>query len=48
MKAKAGDFLERIGESDRASEFDSMSVDDYAEHKGLTLENPTRKTRKPQ
>jgi hypothetical protein len=46
MKAKAGDFMERIGEPDRASEFDSMSVDEYAEHKGLTLENPTRKTRK--
>jgi hypothetical protein len=46
MKAKAGDFMERIGDDDRASEFDSMNVDEYAEHKGLTLENPTRKTRK--
>jgi hypothetical protein len=46
MKAKAGDFMERIGDEDRASEFDAMSVDDYAEQKGLTLENPTRKTRK--
>jgi hypothetical protein len=43
MKAKAGDFMERIGNDDRASDFDAMSVDEYAEHKGLTLENPTRK-----
>ena len=41
-KAQAAAFLERIGEPDRASEFDSMSVDEYAEHKGLRLTNPSR------
>jgi hypothetical protein len=46
MKARAGDFMERLGDDDRASEFDAMTVDQYAEHKGLTLENPTRKTRR--
>jgi hypothetical protein len=44
MKAKAGDFLERIGDADRAAEFDAMSIDDYAQHKGLTLSNPPRQS----
>ena len=41
-KAQAAAFMERIGEPDRADEFDSMSVDEYAEHKGLRLTNPSR------
>ena len=43
MKAKAADFMERLGDDDSASDFDAMTVDEYAEHKGLTLENPARK-----
>ncbi len=39
-KAQAATFMERIGESDRAQEFGDMSVDDYAEHRGLRLSNP--------
>jgi len=46
MKAKAGDFMERIGQSGRAAEFDYMSVDEYAEHKGLRLKNPSHKTKR--
>jgi hypothetical protein len=42
MKAKAADFMERIGDDDRASEFDAMTVDEYAANKGLTLSNPSR------
>lgn len=39
--------MERIGEPDRADEFDSMSVEEYAEHRGFELvANPNRKTRK--
>jgi hypothetical protein len=39
-RQKAVDFLNRIGQSDSADEFDAMSTDEYAEHKGLTLTNP--------
>ena len=46
-KAQAASLMERIGEEDRADEFDSMSVEDYAEHRGLELvSNPRRKVRK--
>ena len=45
-KAQAADFMERIGDSDRASEFDDMSVDEYVEHKGLRLTNPARKRKR--
>ena len=39
--------MERIGEDDRADEFDDMSVEEYAEHRGLELvSNPRRKERK--
>ena len=46
MKAKAADFMERIGDDDRASEFDAMSVDEYADHKGLRLTNPCQSTKR--
>jgi hypothetical protein len=46
MKAKAGDFMERMGDDDRAADFDAMSIDEYADHKGLTLSNPPRRGRK--
>jgi hypothetical protein len=36
-KDQAAAFMERIGDSDRAAEFDSMSVDEYAEAKSLRL-----------
>jgi len=42
-KSQAAAFMERIGQPDRAEEFESMSVDDYAEHKGLRLTNPHRR-----
>jgi hypothetical protein len=45
-KAKAADFMERMGQPDRAAEFADMSVDDYAEHKGIHLANPTRSKRR--
>jgi len=45
-KSQAAAFMERIGDTERASEFDDMSVDDYAEHRGLQIANPTRKARK--
>jgi hypothetical protein len=46
-KHQAAEFMERIGEPDRAEEFDSMSVDEYADHRGLELvSNPKRKGRK--
>ena len=45
-KQQAAAFLERIGESDRADEFDDMSVDGYAEHRGLQIANPRGKVRK--
>ena len=46
-KKQAAAFMERIGEDDRADEFDDMSVEEYAEHRGLELaSNPNRKARK--
>lgn len=45
-KAQAAALMERIGEDDRASEFDDMSVDEYAEHRGLQIANPQRRERK--
>jgi hypothetical protein len=45
-KTQAAAFMERIGEDDRASEFDDMSVDEYAEHRGLKIANPKRRERK--
>jgi len=45
-KSQAAAFMERIGDSDRADEFDDMSVDEYAEQRGLQIANPTRKARK--
>jgi hypothetical protein len=46
-KQQAAAFMERIGDPDRADEFDGMSVDEYAEHRGFQLvTNPNRKARK--
>ena len=39
-KAQAAAFLNRIGKPDEAQEFEDMTVDEYAEHKGLQLSNP--------
>jgi hypothetical protein len=44
-KQQAADFMDRIGEGDRAAEFDSMSVDEYVQHRGLTLTNPNNRRR---
>jgi hypothetical protein len=47
QKHQAAEFMDRISEPDRADEFDSMSVDEYADHRGLELvNNPKRKARK--
>ena len=45
-KAQAAAFMERIGQPDRAEEFAGMSVEEYAEHKGLRIANPTYNTRR--
>ncbi len=46
-KEQAAAFMDRVGQSDRAEEFDEMTVDEYAEHRGLRLSNPRRnQTRK--
>ncbi len=42
-KVQAASFLARIGQPDRAEEFEGMSVDDYAEHKGYRLANSRRR-----
>jgi hypothetical protein len=39
-------LMERIGDSDRADEFDGMSVEEYAEHRGLKIANPRSTGRK--
>ena len=38
--------MDRIGDTDRADEFDGISVDEYAEHRGLQVANPKRKEKK--
>ncbi len=45
-KAQAVAFLDRIGESDQADEFEEMDVEDYAEHKGFQIANPRTKKRR--
>jgi hypothetical protein len=41
MQEKAVRFLrDVVGDSDRAEEFDSMSPQEYADHKRITIENP--------
>jgi hypothetical protein len=46
-KAQGATLLERIGEPDRAAEFDGMSVEEYVEHRGFQpVANPKRKARK--
>lgn len=45
-KDQAAGFMDRIGEPDRAQEFRRMSVEEYAEHRGITLTpNPLRRRR---
>lgn len=44
-RQKAVEFLRRIGNDDAADEFDSMSAQDYAAHKGAELINNPTKTR---
>jgi hypothetical protein len=39
-------LMERIGDSDRADDFDGMSVEEYAEHRGLKIANPRKAKRK--
>ena len=42
-KHQAAELMERTGQSDRADEFRSMSVEEYADHRGLRLTNPRSK-----
>ena len=45
-RQQAVTLMERIGDTDRADEFGDMSVEEYAEHRGLDLvNNPNRKER---
>jgi hypothetical protein len=41
-KDQAAEFMRRVGNDDAADEFDSMSLEEYAEHRGAELlaENP--------
>ena len=39
-KTRAAEFMNRIGQPDRADDFDQMSIEEYAEHKGFQLANP--------
>jgi len=45
-RLQAAAFMERIGEPDRAEEFRDMNTNDYAEHRGLQITNPTRRRRR--
>jgi len=45
-KEQAAAFLERIGDGDRAREFEEMDLDEYAQHKGLVLSNPQSRSRR--
>lgn len=36
-RQKAVEFLRRIGQEDRADDFEAMSPEDYADHKGVEL-----------
>ena len=47
-KTQAAAFMERLGQPDRADEFGSMSVEEYAGHKGLRIANPTFRTGRTQ
>jgi hypothetical protein len=42
-RQKAIEFLRRVGNDERADEFDDMTVDQYAEHRGVKLSNHPRK-----
>jgi hypothetical protein len=45
-RAQAATFMERIGDSNRAEEFERMSTDEYAERRGLILSNPSYQRRR--
>ena len=45
MKAKAADFMERLGDDDSASDFDAMTVDEYARAQGPNAGDPQSKTK---
>lgn len=42
-RQKAVDFLNRIGESEKADEFATMSTQEYIDHKGLQVTNNPRR-----
>ena len=41
-KEQAATLMERIGDPERADEYRDMSVEEYAEGRGLSLTNPRR------
>ena len=43
-KAQAAEFMGRVGDPDRADEFDDMGVEEYADHRGFRLTNQQRST----
>jgi hypothetical protein len=46
-RQKAVEFLQRIGKDDEAEVFETMTPEDYAEHKGAELlENPNSRRKK--
>jgi hypothetical protein len=42
-RQKAVDFLNRIGDSDAAADFDTMSTQEYIDHRGLKITNNPRR-----
>ena len=42
-RQKAVDFLDRIGQPDKADEFRDMSTEEYIQHKGLQVTNTNRR-----
>lgn len=44
-RIQAADFLDRIGQPDRAEDFRRMTAQEYAEHRGVALANPTTRRR---
>jgi hypothetical protein len=46
-RQQAVDFLNRIGDVDRADDFAAMSTQEYIDHKGLVVTNPRRNIHMP-
>jgi galactokinase len=42
-QAQAVEFMERLGNEDKADELDELSPTEYAERRGITIQNPRRR-----